>query len=227
MTTVKTTIEDGLIDHVTLYQPRVWFLRWDVFPFLIVYVASSIFITQDGPLKLAALVIFPIGLALHLLLFLLAQSSVAFRCFIGKRKVYDIQSTVDIHVHAAKNAGKDRLVNLLHMRGEVNHPGVINVLGENFPLTTQIFIFQEVVYCFDQEKKSFSRLNYPVVFKDNNFMKWKGHESEEAMVRAFRRWGINEFNIPLPHFLDLYMVRFLYFPSFYILGHLIISHRNI
>jgi hypothetical protein len=207
--TVKTKISDGLIDQITLYRPLFWLFRWDVLPFLVIYALSTYLIVQESEWKFPALILFPVGLCLQLFVFLLAQSSVAFRCFIGKKQVTDIDTAVDVHVRAAKNAGKDRLVNLFRMRGgsQVSNPGSVDVLGQSFALTNEMFIFQEVMYCFSRDKGCFSRINYPVSFRDNNFLlKWKGYEHEESVFSAFRRWGINEFNIPMPHFLDLYMV---------------------
>lgn len=215
--TVKTIIQDGLIESITLYKPKLWFLRLDVLPFILTYVIASYFILQDGELKFPALIAFPIGLTAQLFVFLLAQSSVAFRCFIGKTRVTDIKEAVDIHVRAAKNAGKDRLVNLLKMNNSSvplvgntttskNAASGVKVLGVDYSLTNEIFFFQEVMYCYQTEEKTFKRLDYPTTFTTaESFLKWQGYDSNDNILKAYQRWGINEFNIPMPHFLDLYM----------------------
>jgi hypothetical protein len=215
---VETTINDGLIDRVTLYKPLYWLFRIDVFPFLTLYLICSLFIIQNGPLKFPALICFPVVLTCHLFVFLFAQSSVSFRCFIGKKETTDIESTVYIHVHAAKNVGKDRLVPLLRIRlpqqgkdGQLSMTSndSIKVLGDDYGLTSEVFSFQEVKYCYNSANKSFYRIDYPIEIKDNTFLKWEGYTSNEIIMKSFQRWGINEFNIPMPHFLDLYMVRTL------------------
>jgi cation-transporting ATPase 13A1 len=202
-----TTIQDGLIDHITLYRPVAWFQRLDVFPFLIVYLLSIFVITTDYEnLKFPFLIVFPIGLSLHLLLFLFAQSSVDFRCILGKKKVKDITQAVYVHVHAAKNAGKDRMVPLMFLPPVKGATTSVNLFGEEYGISPVIFSFQEVTYCYNIPKATFFRLNYPVKSVDGEkFVKWQGHTTQENVIAAYRRWGINEFNIPMPHFLDLYM----------------------
>lgn len=148
---VNVSVKDGLIESVTLYKEAAWFLRLDVWPFLLVYAAGLAASVSDMQfVKLAGLIAVPIGLALHLLLFLLVQSSVHFRCWIGKSSAKDLSEASWVHVRAAKNAGKDRLVPVLRGR-KVSPDTKVVVLDKDFPLSNEFFQYQEVTYFYDEE----------------------------------------------------------------------------
>lgn len=148
---VTVTVEDGLIDKVTLYREATWFLRLDVWPFLIVYAAGlAASMNEAHVIKLAGLIAVPIGLGLHLLLFLFAQSSVHFRCWIGKSSAKDLSEASWVHVQAAKNAGKDRLVPVLRGR-KISPDTKVSVLSNDFPLSNEFFQYQEVTYYYDAQ----------------------------------------------------------------------------
>jgi cation-transporting ATPase 13A1 len=165
---------------------------------------SCIFAEVDSHLKYAALVGIPSLLSLHLIIFLFAQSSVKLRCFIGKSPVKDVSKATFALVKAAKNAGKDRIVNVEH-RVDQESVSEIAVVGNKYLISPIFFQFQEVTYQFQAAKNSFGRIDYPVETNTANALKWAGFPSKEFTISAVKRWGFNEFNIPLPHFLDLYM----------------------
>lgn len=202
---MSTVVNDGLIDSVTLFRETVWFLRWDVWPFVVAYSFGLICALSDvRETKILGLVVVPIALMTHLLMFLVAQSSVAFRSFLGKSKVDSISNATWVHVVAAKHAGKDMLVPVLRGLPLPPNPKV-KVLGVDYPLKTEFFQYQEVSYYFDEATKTFDRLTYPADFTPAILHSWHGHSDELSTNLALRRWGLNEFHIPIPHFLDLYM----------------------
>lgn len=205
VTKMGFAIRDGLVEKIELYRNKYWLARLDVFPFLIGYIAMFFFIFSEaeGDIKYTSLVGIPALLTLHLIIFLFAQSSVKLRCLIGKDIVQDVNKATYALVSAAKNAGKDRIVSIEH-REDQSVASSINVLSHDYQLSPVFFQFQEVTYQFN--KNSFERLDYPVETTTNNALKWVGFPSKEVTISAARRWGFNEFNIPLPHFLDLYMV---------------------
>jgi cation-transporting ATPase 13A1 len=200
------TIDDGVVDKVELYHNRHWLGRWDVFPFLLGYACMffCIFAEVDSQLKYSSLVGIPSLLSLHLIIFLFAQSSVKLRCFIGKSLVKDVSKATFALVKATKNAGKDRIVNVEH---RVDHASVseITVVANKYQISPIFFQFQEVTYQFNAVTNSFGRIDYPVKTNTADTLKWVGFPSKEFTISAAKRWGFNEFNIPLPHFLDLYM----------------------
>jgi hypothetical protein len=198
-------IRDGLVDSVELYCNKLWLTRWDVLPFLVGYVGMfyCVFMELEGDAKYGSLVGIPALLSLQLVMFLFAQSSVKVRCFIGKDVVKDVRKASYAYIRAAKNAGKDRIVSVEHRPEQET---TISVMTDNFNLYPIFFQFQEVTYQFNEKKSAFERLDYPVEMNTANALKWAGFPSKDITINAARRWGFNEFNIPLPHFLDLYMV---------------------
>jgi hypothetical protein len=209
---VKTTIQDGLIDRVELYTDKTWFLRLDVLPFAVSYAFFFSILTEESlfHMKYWALVGIPVVLSIHLLLFLTAQSSVKFRCLIGKSKTLDIEKAKFVLVFAAKNAGKDKIVEMQHLNETIQQQqlqaGSITVFDQTFTNSSHSFSFQEVSYLYNSQHETFIRLDYPVELSTSLAMKWQGFGKPEITMNALRRWGLNEFSIPLPHFLDLYMV---------------------
>lgn len=204
-------IQDGLVDKVELYRNKYWLARWDVFPFLAGYLTMFFFIfsEMEGDIKYVSLIGIPSLLSLHLIIFLFAQSSVKLRCLIGKDVVQDVNVATFAFVSAAKNAGKDRIVIVEH-RPEQSKSMHIAVLSKDYNVSPMFFQFQEVTYQYSLEKKKFERLDYPVETSTASALKWVGFPSKEVTITAAKRWGFNEFNIPLPHFLDLYMVSIVY-----------------
>lgn len=208
------SIHDNLIDYVVMYQEKYWLQRWDIWPFLLIYLIGFACvhfgneIENNVDLTAVGLVIIPVGLIVHIGLFLAAQASVAFRCWIGKNKVDDINRTSFIYVRAMKNAGKDKLVPLYHSSLTTITSGVANikVFKQNFALSNEFFKYQEVVYYYSSQQQTFVRLDYPSSTKLSDLMNWHGFHDLPTVSLALRRWGLNEFNIPLPNFLDLYMV---------------------
>lgn len=204
--TTESKIEDGLIDSITLYKECAWYLRYDVLPFLFIYVNSlAMILSNQIFMKLAGLILFPIGLSFHLLIFLAAQSSVTVRCMLGKQKVASVSEAGYVMIKAAKNAGKDRIVKLI-TDNQIGDNTTVSVLNKSYKITKVTFSFQEVTYCFNEPLHRFERLNYPIDVSVKDCLSWQGYANEEAFVSGIKRWGINEFNIPMPHFLDLYAV---------------------
>lgn len=202
---VKTLIQDGLVEEITLYQDAFWLLRYDVLPFLFIYIISMVMIMSPiDQVKLTGLITFPLGLALHLLVFLYAQSSVKFRCLIGKKQVPDVKLANYAHIVAAKNAGKDRIVSIDH-NVALTQSIHLKVMEQKYALSADSFSFQEVTYLYQENKEQFQRLDYPIEIHVDQCTKWQGHMTNESMIFAYNRWGPNDFNIPIPHFLDLYM----------------------
>lgn len=225
---------DDLISEVSLYRESPLLLRLDVFPFLIGYLICiiSIFIQfgndnddeEESISRLIPLALFPILLITHLILFILAQSSVSFRALLGKKKVYQIEHANYILISARKNKGKDKLVPLLRNRTPMEL--LIESFGNNIPenfvklasnkkdfvflsndykLSTYSFNFQEIVYNFDSEDGYFKKNEYIKIKDIESFFSWKGFSSPLDLFFSLAKWNQNEFNFPLPHFLDLFL----------------------
>ncbi len=69
-------VDDGIIASVTLYSPRLWFVRLDVLPFVFGYALLFGMTMSNNLLWLrVAYVGLPLALILHLLVFMLSQWS--------------------------------------------------------------------------------------------------------------------------------------------------------
>jgi len=201
-------VADGLIQQATLYKPRYWLFRLDVLPFVISYTVlftlTTISAEADQSLLYVGLITLPIVFSLHLLLFLLAQWSVKIRCTLGYQIVTDIHQADMIHVTAAQNAGKDKLCKLSTNKHFATAKGV-EVIEKKFMITRERLDFQKVHYNFDADRNTFMRLDYPTTGSLHNFLEWQGHTTSEDVGLSLMRWGMNEYDIPIPNFLDLYL----------------------
>jgi len=194
--------EDDLVSSVELLCPLQWYLRWDVFPFLVLYtLLFGVLSTQEGPLSFFAFVAIPCLLGLQIFFFLLSQWSVTLRCRLGHYSVTRVAKAQRVLVKAAKNAGKDRIVDLL--RHEKS--GEVKIADKLFLLKGEYFEFQKVIYSYDAENNTFAKIDYPCTAPIKTFLESQGHETQESVEICETKWGSNEFDIPIPLFLDLYL----------------------
>jgi cation-transporting ATPase 13A1 len=205
-------INDGLIDHVILYRAYLWWMRFDVLPFFFLYLILFILainenvdfinINYDIGMKwsLVGIIAIPIILTLHLFLFLLSQYSVELRCRIGHKEVQSISNAQYIHVKSSKNAGNERIVKVFRTLLS----GKVTVAGKEFEVSGEYFEFQKVSYSYDKKLKTFVRLEYPTSGPCINFINSLGYQNISEISTSQQKWGKNEFDIPIPGFLDLY-----------------------
>jgi len=204
---VVKPIGDDLISNVTLLRPMVWFRRYDVLPFAFLY-ASIFSFASDPEWRNVSFVGIPIVLACHLLLFMMCQSSVSLKGRVGNTEVASIDECSLLLVSAAKNVGKDKVVPLLCtpiVKGSSSGESEIRICKNAFVAPRYCFEFQKVKYAYNSDKNTFISVEYPTHGSPQDFLAYKGHTSEESALLAMHRWGMNEFDIPIPAFLDLYV----------------------
>jgi hypothetical protein len=143
--------------------------------------------------------------------FLLAQWSVAVRVALGYVSTDRIADAEHVFVRAASNAGKDRIVTLGRHSSNIPPSATedikFDVAGVAFSLQREYFEFQKVKYAYNVDKKNFVQLAYPTQSSAHRLVAWKGHSSDRDLWYGHLKWGYNHFDIPLPSFLDLYLVR--------------------
>lgn len=218
-------VKDGLVDEVILFASGHWFWRYDVFPFVVVYAilfsmalcspdANAVLLTSQFSTSLSleslqsalsakmfGLIGLPLVLAVHLFLFLMAQNSALLRCRLGNRQVSLVSAADCVFVRAAKNSGKDRIARL--RRSPLS--GSVTVAGNKFDVAGEIFEFQKVTYSYDASKGTFTRLTYPSHGAVTKFLESPGVQTKVDLATSQQKWGKNEFDIPIPGFLDLYV----------------------
>ena len=213
-----TQTEERLVEKVTLHSPRTWLYRLDVLPFALFYaVGFSLCLHYGSPSSIGekdheyylyiGLIGLPIGLSLHLLLFLLAQWSTSIRSLVGTLPTTSLEGSKVAHVTAAKNAGSDRLVSIERLpdhQFKMVKEG-IEIFGKTFSIAQYYMSFQKIKFDYDYDCKTFVRMKYPTCAPLSQFLSWQGHGSKKQVQLSLFKWGYNEFDIPLPSFLDLYV----------------------
>jgi len=222
---VNKVAHDDLIERLVYYKAYSNVLyRLDVWPFLMLYCTFFIFLqvyiepyhimysnatrSIDRPSNVIVyigLIGWPITLVVQLALFLLSQWSIGMRCLLGYQVTNNIDHADFVHVSAAKHAGNDRLVSIDRIPN-LTKPIVLDIMDQHFSITKNRIDFQKIAYNFDSDKNMFVRLEYPTHASMQSFLSWQGHVSINHVHASLLRWGINEFDIPMPNFLDLYLV---------------------
>ena len=179
----------SLVSSVSLLQPRPFYARIDTTPFAILYVI--LFYYQS-------LLLLPIVLIAHLLIFMLTRSFVDFHAFISHAACH-IQHARRVLVQASRYAGRNRIVDLIRssMKGEVT------VAGQTFTIQPHQFEFQKVTFHYDDKSQQTQQLAYPTSGKISDYVASEGFRDKDVMT-AYSIWGFNAFDIPMPGFLDLY-----------------------
>jgi cation-transporting ATPase 13A1 len=199
-------VGDELIRKVTLFRPMFWLLRYDVLPFMLAYCVLFGVAEHVEEYRHVSFVGIPIVLCVHILLFMMSQYSVGLRCRLGNVLAKGVSDCQVVHVEAAKNAGRDRIVDLnveKNLRGELVENFV--VCGSRFAAPQYHFEFQQVVYAFDSDRNTFVGRQYPSKAPLKDYLSYAGLGTDMMGISAFKKWGFNEFHIPVPNFLDLYV----------------------
>lgn len=126
------------------------------------------------------------------------------KCDVGHRRV-SLPSGADcIFVRAGKNSGKDRIVPL---RKNSVGSKTLSIFGRNYSTSQYWFEFQKKIYnvCLDHESLKIQRQLYPSIGSIRSILSHSGLDEASAAI-AGALWGKNEFDIPLPGFLELYQV---------------------
>ena len=69
------------------------------------------------------------------------------------------------------------------------------------------FVFQRLKYVFDDDKKVFRGLEFPVNYSFNYYLDWKGYESEEDVEKAKKKYRNNVVDMSIPEFRELFLER--------------------
>ena len=198
---------DDLIDSVILCKIFPFYLRWDVLPFVISYsilFTMVQFVQRPSLLFTFVLITIPILLSFHLFLFLLSESSVSVKRFLGFVKVKEVSQASHAYVKAAKNVGQDRIVSIIHLDQSLSKPTEFKLSDFKISTLNSYFEFQKVKYSFSKLENRFIKIEYLAEGKVREYLAINGIDSQENIYLAQEKWGKNSFDIPLPSFLDLY-----------------------
>ena len=137
----------------------------------------------------------------------MSQWSVRIKCQLGHKNEKNINYANILYVKAAKNAGNDRIVKLSRNSHFVdNSHGEIRIANALYIASKLEFEFQKVTYNYDENKKTFHRLEYPTVGNVNDFLTTVGYHKNEELINGIYKWGLNDLDVPIPTFAELYTV---------------------
>ncbi|KAF0757705.1 manganese-transporting ATPase 13A1 [Aphis craccivora] len=185
---------DNLIDSVSLYVPRHVAFHGAIFPFVLLYILWSLtcYFT-DYLLDLFFVGIFAIGVA-QILCSLSCYWSVSFRCLLSCRRVTSPKEAVLVKILPTPNNGFTELV-------------MLNTFQDQDLKTVTWFKYQEIKYIWNDDKKCFHSLEFPIANTIEQYGNCKGYNSDEQLSRAIQLYGRNRLNIQLPKFNDLFIER--------------------
>lgn len=188
----KVLIQDKEIQYVELYRELPMYARLDCLPFLCLYFTCSYLVwyihgSFDFDLWIS-LGIFPVAF-LHVFIFLCTQWSVdvRFGLLFHKVSTFELATAVKVFpIASAASMGKQHCA--LHQDENV------------------WFEYQKIVFCAVKKKDqlTFGRLDYPTAENVAFYCQSRGYVKKQDLLDAKKKWGQNEFDIPIPPFMQLF-----------------------
>lgn len=69
------------------------------------------------------------------------------------------------------------------------------------------FVFQKIKYVWDENKKTFRGIDFPIHKTYKEYIRHKGHQNEEDVDLAIKKYGNNQMEMAVPEFLELFIER--------------------
>lgn len=196
-------IDDDVIKEVWICQQYHFMRRWDVLPFIGFYLILLTMAHSSEQYQYLCMALIPILLISQILLFFMSRWSVLVSFYIGYKRVQNISNADHVIAFSAKSDGGK--IAKLFRRPEATLREVA-IAGKKFGYCCEFFEYDKVKYEYDTGANCFSRVKYPTQVGVSQVMAASGHASEEAVNFCISKWGLNFFDIPIPLFLDLYVV---------------------
>lgn len=84
---------------------------------------------------------------------------------------------------------------------------IINDVNDDKKQIQYWFIFQKIKYTWDEEKKEFRGLEFPIHLPLKNYIQSRGHESDISIQKAEKLYGKNQMEMVVPEFYQLFIER--------------------
>ncbi|XP_053960788.1 endoplasmic reticulum transmembrane helix translocase [Anastrepha ludens] len=188
---------DDLVQYVTLHVRNPIVLSGIVMPFVLLYLAAFyawIFIYGIDVHYEAGLITVAVIAFAQILSLLCCYWSVHLLAFLNCRKVKTPGVGVLAKVVPTPNNGSSQLVHV-HCSKLPN--------GEQ----QYYFVFQKTKYVWDDEKRLFRGIAFPVHEFLSHYTRSRGHETETALKMAEQIYGMNEMKMVVPEFHELFIER--------------------
>ena len=197
-------INDDLVSEVFICRSYHFLLRYDVWPFLLMYCVLVFTSYWSEEYQAFCMIFTPIVLTSHIILFFLVHVFVKVKYYVGYRSV----STIDLADHvlaiSSHSNGAGKIISLKR-----RDPSMIRdllIAGRKHKYNCEYFEYDKVKYDYDATNTSFIRVQYPVQANVSQILQVVGHRNESDVRFCLSKWGYNFFDIPIPMFLDLYTV---------------------
>ena len=178
-----------VISSVKLLTPRPFYLRFDTSFFAILYAIA--FTSKD-------FILIPCILSLHLFLFMFSRSFIHIHALLSHSNA-ELKNANKVLICAGKNSGKDKITDFKSSTSK----GELTIADTSYSIHPYTFEFQKVTYFYDEKNKEVKRIESITSAKISSLLTHSGLTNKEVSI-ALRIWGLNEFEIPMPGFLDLY-----------------------
>lgn len=189
---------DELVERVSLHIPRPGIFHGTVFPFIIIYGTWTyiwLFVYGIEEFSEAGFVgVAVIGL-IQILSCLCCYWSVHVQCFLTCRSESNPYKAKVAKVVPTANNGHSELVNLHHSKD-------ISKEGKGV-----WFIFQKTKYVWNEHKKQFEGLQFPIKNTFQEYMEWKGYQEDSDVTEAETKYGKNILDMVVPEFMELFKER--------------------
>ena len=184
------------ITLMSLHVPRNYLLLTisQHLPFCGLYlVALYLRLRKDVP-HFVPLVAMFLSVTMHVLLQLLQQWFMDFKCTVRYNAASKVALGVVVHARPRKNAGKPELCPL-----QADDEDDVAEDGDGL-----YFVFQKRKYIYSARTNTFDRVRCPKKEPLSHYTKSQGMATRGALSKAKRAHGRNVLSVPVPKFLDLY-----------------------
>ncbi|KAL3282728.1 hypothetical protein HHI36_005899 [Cryptolaemus montrouzieri] len=186
---------DDLIQSFSLYTRKKTLFHFYILPFIVLYSLWIYFwlgfvgffeFYEGGFIGVAG-----IG-CVQILCILACYWSVHVNCILTCNKASDPFIATIVKVVPTLNNGSSELVHLHRLKEE----------------ETQVwFIFQKTKYVWDDNKKSFRGVEFPIQKSFKEYLSSKGYQEDSDIQKATQHYGKNELDMVVPEFSELFTER--------------------
>nr|XP_018900940.1 PREDICTED: manganese-transporting ATPase 13A1 [Bemisia tabaci] len=193
----STSIDD-LVQSVSLHKLCPLYFHGCIFPFIFLYsgwVYLWLFVYGLEELQESGYIGIAVIAVCQILSCLACYWSVHVQSFFACNRVKNIKSATIAKVIPTANNGSSEMVTLHRYMDEKKQEELI------------WFLFQKTKYLYDEEKKQFRNLQFPVHKKFSQYIDWKGLQDDVEIKRTGDIFGKNELEMVVPEFRELFIER--------------------
>ncbi|XP_055376470.1 endoplasmic reticulum transmembrane helix translocase [Condylostylus longicornis] len=190
---------DDLISYVTLHVLTPVYLSGIVLPFAALYVTSIylwIYVYNGEEYDEAGFIAIVVIGFWHILTLLCCFWSVHIQTLLNCRTVKEPKLGVLVKVVPTPNNGSSEIVKIQ-----------ATAINEDDKRIQYWFMFQKIKYIWDEEKRTFRGLEFPINRQLKEYSRSRGLETDSAISLATKVYGKNKMEMVIPEFYQLFIER--------------------